>query len=688
MRLHQATKGAGMGIFERLMFLEVEMKVVASYFSGGVDTTTQTPAYVSNERLEDRIKAMALFTEALGAISIFGHIENPPELTSEAMQNLSSAETILFVKNCSGLPSRIFLAMSVDPQNSKGGILMGEINNNYLWGIGPANTLPPMTELCVLDQSKNILISSLPLPLSFQKQIAFETNGSTSRQFEWKNKDTTYLAASWDIFLKSKFFAPMWTIVLSQSEANIREPIANFKKIFPLVVFLSIWVVLFLSSISIRKSLVPLEKLKEGTLRIAAKEFSSRVKIVSGDEFEELGESFNSMSIQLGRQFHALETMAAVSQTILSSLNTERIAETILTGIRNIFQCDAVSVSIIDSHDTNRGSTYAGIRNSEVKRHVETFVLSYRDVQEFDDNPEYFFIDKDNDTPHYLSPVARHGIKLFLILPIFIKEKLSGFIAIGFINPHSNIEEDHVQGRQLADQVAVALSNALLVEELNQLNWGALTALARTVDAKSPWTAGHSERVTNLALKIGEVFDFDPEELETLQRGALLHDVGKIGIPASILDNPGKLTDEEYSVIKRHPAVGARILEPIKAYSEVIPVVVQHHERFDGKGYPQGLAGEDISLGGRILAICDVFDALVSDRPYRPGWELERVIELIKQEAGKQFDPKVVEAFFEVITKTKKVGDESRISISKTHSNSDIVEKEFPIDQSIIKSCV
>ena len=204
----------------------------------------------------------------------------------------------------------------------------------------------------------------------------------------------------------------------------------------------------------------------------------------------------------------------------------------------------------------------------------------------------------------------------------------------------------------------MALANAQLLEELDLLNWGALTALARTVDAKSPWTAGHSERVAKTAIRIGRVLGLSNDENETLHRAALLHDIGKIATPVRILDKPGKLTDEERRTVEQHSSAGASILEPIGAYKSVIPAVLQHHERYDGKGYPDGLAGEEISLGGRIMAVADVYDSLVSDRPYRPGMDKERVITIIKKRAGTQFDPNVVQALLAVVNQeTELEGD-------------------------------
>jgi HD-GYP domain-containing protein (c-di-GMP phosphodiesterase class II) len=139
-----------------------------------------------------------------------------------------------------------------------------------------------------------------------------------------------------------------------------------------------------------------------------------------------------------------------------------------------------------------------------------------------------------------------------------------------------------------------------------------------------------------------------------LHRGGLLHDLGKIGIPPEILDKAGKLTDEEYQLMREHVRIGARILEPIEAYAGIIPVVLHHHEYYDGSGYPDKLSGEDIDLGARIFTVADHYDALISDRPYREGLPRETVIGFIKEDSGTKFDPKVVEAFLEVMAQEER----------------------------------
>lgn len=183
------------------------------------------------------------------------------------------------------------------------------------------------------------------------------------------------------------------------------------------------------------------------------------------------------------------------------------------------------------------------------------------------------------------------------------------------------------------------------VKALEQLDVGTLTALARAIDAKSTWTAGHSERVTNLAMKIANSMGLPARDLQIVHRGGLLHDIGKIGTPATILDKPGELEVEEIKIMREHVTIGVRILEPVPCFREILPIVAQHHEWFDGSGYPAGLAGENISLHARILTVADAYDAITSDRPYRKGIARQQAFEILTSKAGTQFDPIVINVF-------------------------------------------
>lgn len=184
-------------------------------------------------------------------------------------------------------------------------------------------------------------------------------------------------------------------------------------------------------------------------------------------------------------------------------------------------------------------------------------------------------------------------------------------------------------------------------QELLLLRDGLIVAFANALDAKSPWTLGHSERVTAYALLIAERLNVPPADRETLRIASLLHDIGKIGTYDQILDKPGPLSDEERKLVKMHPGKGEDILKPIRQLQSVLPVIKHHHERVDGTGYPDGLAGDAIPLLARILCLADSYDAMTANRPYKQGIGKNEAFETIQRASGSQFDAAVVRAFFE-----------------------------------------
>lgn len=186
-------------------------------------------------------------------------------------------------------------------------------------------------------------------------------------------------------------------------------------------------------------------------------------------------------------------------------------------------------------------------------------------------------------------------------------------------------------------------------EELERAYLDTIGILRQTVEAKDPYTRGHSDRVSAYSVLIGEKLGLNDEDLHTLKIGGLFHDIGKIGIPDSILLKESKLDDEEYSQIKNHPSIGAHILGDVPMFKSIIPIVLHHHERFDGRGYPSQLAGENIPLFARIAAVSDTFDAMTSKRSYRDALSIDIVVAEIEKCSGYQFDPKIANAFLEII---------------------------------------
>jgi len=191
----------------------------------------------------------------------------------------------------------------------------------------------------------------------------------------------------------------------------------------------------------------------------------------------------------------------------------------------------------------------------------------------------------------------------------------------------------------------IAQENERLVSDLEEMFLGLIKTLSAIIDAKSHWTAGHSEKVTQYALGIGKEMGIDERDLKHLEIAGLLHDIGKIGTYETILDKPGTLTENEKTIIKHHPVKGTEILSSIKQMKDIIPLIRHHHEYYNGGGYPDGLKGEEIPLLARILCVADSVEAMASDRPYRKGMKMDIIIKELKRCSGTQYDPNVVDVF-------------------------------------------
>lgn len=194
--------------------------------------------------------------------------------------------------------------------------------------------------------------------------------------------------------------------------------------------------------------------------------------------------------------------------------------------------------------------------------------------------------------------------------------------------------------------------------ELKSLFMSLVRAMVNALDAKSPWTRGHSERVADYAERIAQEMGLDENKIKCCSLAGLLHDIGKLGTYDYLLNKPDSLTNEEIEIIRKHPLKGAEILQDIKQLKEIIPYIRHHHERIDGKGYPDGLKGEDIPLIARILHVADSFDAMTSCRPYRPTPNIEYAVNAFLTYRGSQFDPQIVTTFLNILKKEKRIGDD------------------------------
>jgi len=646
-RLAQTSKSLVDGMLERLQFIDAELGIITTAWRDRRDGAALSTS--GEPQVGSRVSWVA-FVGRDTVVPLLGEPGAVPRLDASLLDNMKKGYSSLTTDTTQAEP-RILLARATNPSRPDAGAVWAEVDPLYLFGGREGVALPLEMEVCVFDQLQRTLFCSHPVQNRVLAAMSESTGGIGRGSFEWSAGRERYLATFRSMFLRAEYAAPDWTLVLSESQSTVLAPMASFRQMFLPVTLLGVWVVLLLSNVQIRRSMEPLIELKEGTKRIAMRDFGSSVEVSSGDEFEDLAASFNNMARRLGRQFNALTAINEIDRAVLSAFDREVIIGTLLQRARDVLACDGISVSVSSSNGSDAKWTTVAVDSAGGTRTVEELRPVASEVRELIENPEYLLTNGSGVKRSYLElePFRARSLEHFLVLPLFIRRELAGVIALAYAEPPDHDQDDLVQARQLADQVAVALSNTRLIEDLEELKIGALTALARTIDAKSPWTAGHSERVTNLALKVARAMSISDEEIEMLNRGGLLHDIGKLGIPPEILDKPARLTDEEFAAIRAHPEIGARILKPIAAYANVIPVVLYHHEKWNGSGYPEGLAGTDIPFLARVITVPDVFDAITSKRPYRSGMSHQDAVDLIVSKTDIEFDREVVAAFREVM---------------------------------------
>lgn len=355
-------------------------------------------------------------------------------------------------------------------------------------------------------------------------------------------------------------------------------------------------------------------------------------------------------AIELSHKIETIQVMHEIDKSILSTLNRDEILQIAARMVARVIPCDRATVALVDRQ--RGGLVNAGGFGVEFLMPGSLVPFNETSTTEVAETmrPQY---ERDLREQREMLPFERklleRGFLSHIRVPLIVKEEAVGVLNVGSKRPSAFTTEDLSTLERLASQISVALENSRLVSDLQELFLGTVKSLSSAIDAKSKWTAGHSERVTSYALGIGKEMGLAEAELKNLELAGLLHDVGKIGTYESILDKPGKLTDEEIAIMRQHPVKGAEIIAPIKQLTGVIPAIKHHHEFYDGTGYPDGLKGEEIPFHARILAVADTFDAMKADRPYRAGRTMEFIMEEFRRCSGTQFDPKVIEVFLKLM---------------------------------------
>jgi PAS domain S-box-containing protein/putative nucleotidyltransferase with HDIG domain len=347
------------------------------------------------------------------------------------------------------------------------------------------------------------------------------------------------------------------------------------------------------------------------------------------------------MSADLARKMETIRMTYEVDRAILSSLNRQEILDVTLNNIQRIIPADKMGIVY---HDSERGAyLYENETLRPGKCPIIDPVIRAGRIVSVPDLSMY------GQSSELTAKMLRQGLLSFMALPLYTKGRRLGCLMMMSRRIGAFDKEDISNAERLTAQMAIALENARLYEDIKDLFLSTVRALSHAVDAKSPWTRGHAERVTRYAIALAREAGLHEAEIEQLELAGLLHDIGKIGTLDKILDKPDELTTEEFELVKKHPGKGAEILGHIKQLKHILPIIKHHHEKLDGTGYPDCLKGDEIPLLSRILCIVDSFDSMTADRPYRPAPGKGYAISELKRCAGTQFDPVLVDAFLKII---------------------------------------
>jgi HD-GYP domain-containing protein (c-di-GMP phosphodiesterase class II)/PAS domain-containing protein len=354
---------------------------------------------------------------------------------------------------------------------------------------------------------------------------------------------------------------------------------------------------------------------------------------------------------QAESRLHTLTRLFEVSNILSSSLELANIVDNFTSSALEAMQASSVTLMLFKEESRELVvSSIAGDADSWAMNAGDVVDISNYSLNGLVSGVGPFCATgHDEMTPATIS-LAPPGSQSILVGRLSSRGKLLGLIAVASKKRGAFSESGQMElFVDITNQAAVAIDNAEMYTRLEETFWSTIRSLAEAIDAKDSYTRGHSDRVADYAEALARKLDLEDDMLNAVRCAGYLHDTGKIGIPDAILLKPGKLTEEEYVQIMDHPILSHKIIEPVEFPYEVKPLVKYHHERIDGSGYPEGLIGEQIPLGARIIGIADAYEAMTSDRPYRKALSRSAALEELKRCSGSQFDSELVEAFLEVI---------------------------------------
>ncbi|HOE14861.1 MAG TPA: PAS domain S-box protein [Candidatus Saccharicenans sp.] len=365
---------------------------------------------------------------------------------------------------------------------------------------------------------------------------------------------------------------------------------------------------------------------------------------------------------RLQKYIEVMRSLYSIERTIASSLDLQMVLDFTLQEAMHHLKVEASCVYLIDSTSSvlhyKAGLGFLHPEAIPVRLRLGNGTLDSVVM----DKKQLFIADlRKEPLASFLPLVKQEQFQSLLAIPLEAKGKTQGVLIVFNRSPLYPSPDLNEFLTNIGGQLAIAIDNIGMFEELNRSHLELTMAYDTTIEGwaqalelRDQETEGHARRVADLTIRLARALDVPAEQLVHIRRGAILHDIGKMGIPDQILLKPGPLTMEEREIMKKHPIYARQLLLPIKYLHPAIDIPYCHHERWDGTGYPQGLKGEQIPLAARIFAVIDVWDALISDRPYRSAWPEEKALNYIREQAGHHFDPRVVEKFLELLLELEK----------------------------------
>jgi len=343
-------------------------------------------------------------------------------------------------------------------------------------------------------------------------------------------------------------------------------------------------------------------------------------------------------------KYREITLLYDITEKLAASLDPQEVADLIICEANKLIKADKVSLMLINK-DT--GLLEVTAEFGEEAKTKMTLKVGEGIAGHIAHTGKAEILNDVSADSRFL--VGKRKVSSMMCAPLRIKDNIIGVINVSSEEPANYNAEDLKLLSALALQAAAAIENARLYDDLKESFLTAVYTLAETIEKRDPYTGGHTKRVMEYSLAIGQTFGLTDQEMERLRLAAVLHDVGKIGVRDNILLKNGKLDEQEFQEMKRHTIYGEEVLKHIKYFKDIIPGVKHHHERYDGKGYPEGLMGGQIDIIARIIAVGDTFDAMTSDRPYRKALAKTIAYAEIEKNAGSQFDPEVVKAFLKTM---------------------------------------